>query len=105
MIDTNCTNTMSLYATNASLSNQARKSDDLLPQTEDASNVSPSGPCCVNSTLCSHRACSCIMQESPFKARRIGAAMVAKNIARIFDEQFVDLEKEKRVLVYCWRGG
>jgi tRNA 2-selenouridine synthase len=53
----------------------------------------------------SHRACPCILQESPFKARRIGAAMVAKNIARIFNEQFVDLEKEKRVLVYCWRGG
>ncbi|GAQ87259.1 tRNA 2-selenouridine synthase [Klebsormidium nitens] len=44
-------------------------------------------------------------QESPFKARRIGAAMVAKNIARIFQEQFVDLDKDARVLVYCWRGG
>ena len=45
------------------------------------------------------------LQESPFKARRIGAAMVAKNIARIFQEQFVDLDKDARILVYCWRGG
>jgi tRNA 2-selenouridine synthase len=44
-------------------------------------------------------------QESPFKARKVGAAMVARNIARHVEEQFVDRPKSWRPLIYCWRGG
>ncbi|MDM4764791.1 tRNA 2-selenouridine(34) synthase MnmH [Pelomonas sp. SE-A7] len=43
--------------------------------------------------------------ESPFEARKLGAALVARNIARHLDESTQDLEKGWRPLVYCWRGG
>lgn len=45
------------------------------------------------------------VQVSAFEARKIGGAMVARNIARHLDEQFRDKPKDWRPLVYCWRGG
>lgn len=44
-------------------------------------------------------------QVSPFEAKKIGAALVAKNIARHIETRFLDKPKEWRPLVYCWRGG
>lgn len=44
-------------------------------------------------------------QEDPFKARKIGAALVAKNTARWLEEALSDMEGGWRPLVYCWRGG
>jgi len=44
-------------------------------------------------------------QVSPFEARKLGAALVAKNIARHIEEHFLDKPKHWRPLVYCWRGG
>jgi tRNA 2-selenouridine synthase len=44
-------------------------------------------------------------QVSPFEAKKIGAALVAKNIARHIEERFLDKPKHWRPLVYCWRGG
>lgn len=44
-------------------------------------------------------------QQSAFEARRLGAAMVAENIARHLREVFHDRPKGWRPLVYCWRGG
>ena len=44
-------------------------------------------------------------QVSPFEARKLGAALVARNIARHVEMQFVANEKDWRPLVYCWRGG
>lgn len=45
------------------------------------------------------------VQVSAFEARKIGGAMVARNIARHLDESFRDKPKDWRPLVYCWRGG
>lgn len=45
------------------------------------------------------------VQTSAFEARKIGGAMVARNIARHLDERFRDKPKDWRPLVYCWRGG
>lgn len=45
------------------------------------------------------------VQTSAFEARKIGGAMVARNIARHLDELFRDKPKDWRPLVYCWRGG
>jgi tRNA 2-selenouridine synthase len=45
------------------------------------------------------------VQVSAFEARKIGGAMVARNIARHLDELFHDKPREWRPLVYCWRGG
>ena len=45
------------------------------------------------------------VQVSAFEARKIGGAMVARNIARHLDESFRDKPRDWRPLVYCWRGG
>jgi tRNA 2-selenouridine synthase len=44
-------------------------------------------------------------RESPFKARRIGAALLARNAARHIETVLADRPKNYRPLVYCWRGG
>ncbi|MBS1158759.1 MAG: tRNA 2-selenouridine synthase [Proteobacteria bacterium] len=44
-------------------------------------------------------------QDSPFAARKIGAALVARNIARHLDEQLSQFSKSWKPLIYCWRGG
>lgn len=44
-------------------------------------------------------------QESPFAARKVGAALVARNIARHLDEQLSQYPKSWKPLIYCWRGG
>ena len=44
-------------------------------------------------------------QVSPFEAKKVGAALVAKNIARHIEAGFLDKPREWRPLVYCWRGG
>jgi tRNA 2-selenouridine synthase len=45
------------------------------------------------------------VQESRFKARRLGAALVARNIARHLEEGLKDKPGSWAPLVYCWRGG
>ena len=45
------------------------------------------------------------VQVSAFEARKIGAAIVARNIAAHLDRLFRDQPKDWRPLVYCWRGG
>ncbi|HUL91424.1 MAG TPA: tRNA 2-selenouridine(34) synthase MnmH [Burkholderiales bacterium] len=42
---------------------------------------------------------------SPFDAKKIGAALVSKNIGRHIDQHFRGRERSWRPLVYCWRGG
>ncbi len=44
-------------------------------------------------------------KHSPFEARRIGAALVARNIARVLETTLADRPPAFRPLVYCWRGG
>jgi tRNA 2-selenouridine synthase len=44
-------------------------------------------------------------QDSAFAARRVGAALVARNIARIVDTWCRDRPREWAPVVYCWRGG
>jgi tRNA 2-selenouridine synthase len=43
--------------------------------------------------------------DSAFAAKRHGAALVARNIARHLEQQFADKPRQWRPLVYCWRGG
>ena len=45
------------------------------------------------------------VQVAPFKARKIGAALVARNVADHLEGPLKDLEGSWRPLVYCWRGG
>jgi len=44
-------------------------------------------------------------KESRFRARRIGAALIARNIARHLEEGLADRPPAWRPLIYCWRGG
>ena len=45
------------------------------------------------------------VQESRFKARRLGAAIIARNVARHLETALADKDGAFRPLVYCWRGG
>lgn len=44
-------------------------------------------------------------QVSAFDAKKIGAALVSRNIARHLEASFADRPRSWRPLVYCWRGG
>ncbi|MBA3908391.1 MAG: tRNA 2-selenouridine(34) synthase MnmH [Rhodobacter sp.] len=44
-------------------------------------------------------------QVSPFTARKLGAALVARNAAKHLEETLADRPGGWRPLVYCWRGG
>ncbi len=44
-------------------------------------------------------------RENPFTARKIGAALVARNAARHLETALADKPGGWRPLVYCWRGG
>jgi tRNA 2-selenouridine synthase len=43
--------------------------------------------------------------ESGFVAKRIGAALVSRNIATLLDTLLADRGRDWKPLVYCWRGG
>src|SRR5437899_10210793 len=45
------------------------------------------------------------VQDSRFKARRIGAAYVARNIAHHLETALADRAGPFAPIVYCWRGG
>src|SRR5919204_1821419 len=42
---------------------------------------------------------------SPFEAKKLGAALIAKNVARHIDKLFRAQPPTWKPLVYCWRGG
>ena len=44
-------------------------------------------------------------QVSPFEATRLGAALVARNIAAHLETLFADKPVRWKPLIYCWRGG
>ncbi len=44
-------------------------------------------------------------QVSSFEGTRIGAALVARNIAHHLETTFADRPRNWRPLIYCWRGG
>ncbi|NNE86436.1 MAG: tRNA 2-selenouridine(34) synthase MnmH, partial [Silicimonas sp.] len=45
------------------------------------------------------------VQKSPFLARKIGAALVARNAAAHIEEHLMGFDGGWQPLVYCWRGG
>ena len=44
-------------------------------------------------------------QVSSFEAKKVGAALVSRNIAHHLETYFTDKPKSYRPLIYCWRGG
>jgi tRNA 2-selenouridine synthase len=45
------------------------------------------------------------VQVSRFKARRVGAALIARNVAGYLETVLADKDPAFRPLIYCWRGG
>ncbi|HEX7643329.1 MAG TPA: tRNA 2-selenouridine(34) synthase MnmH [Burkholderiaceae bacterium] len=44
-------------------------------------------------------------EAGAFEAKKVGAAIVARNIAQHLDTQFARRGRDWKPLVYCWRGG
>ncbi|MTV36146.1 tRNA 2-selenouridine(34) synthase MnmH [Duganella radicis] len=44
-------------------------------------------------------------QVGSFEAKKVGAALVARNIAAYVEDLWIDKPREWRPLIYCWRGG
>ncbi len=44
-------------------------------------------------------------QVNAFEAKKLGAALVARNIAHHIETQFADKPRDWKPLIYCWRGG
>ncbi|MFC5474960.1 tRNA 2-selenouridine(34) synthase MnmH [Paraherbaspirillum soli] len=44
-------------------------------------------------------------QVNAFEAKKLGAVLVAKNIAQHIETQFLTQPREWQPLIYCWRGG
>ena len=44
-------------------------------------------------------------QVDPFEAKKVGAALVAANLGSIIEENFIECERDTKILIYCWRGG
>jgi tRNA 2-selenouridine synthase len=44
-------------------------------------------------------------QVNSFEAKKVGAALVAHNIARHIEQWWLDKPRDWKPLVYCWRGG
>jgi len=44
-------------------------------------------------------------QVNAFEAKKVGAAIVARNIGKHIDAQFIDKPRDWKPLIYCWRGG
>jgi tRNA 2-selenouridine synthase len=45
------------------------------------------------------------VQEARFKARRVGGAYVARNVARHLETAMAEWPAAHQPLIYCWRGG
>ena len=46
-----------------------------------------------------------LYKESPFDAKKAGAALIARNVARHLEQRWQHQPKSWHPLVYCWRGG
>ncbi|CAG0124407.1 tRNA 2-selenouridine synthase [Rhodocyclaceae bacterium] len=46
-----------------------------------------------------------LYKQSPFEAKKVGAALIARNIARHLEQCWLDKPKSWHPLIYCWRGG
>ncbi len=45
------------------------------------------------------------VQESAFEAKKLGSALISRNIAHHLETLFKDKPKGWKPLIYCWRGG
>ncbi len=46
-----------------------------------------------------------LYKQSPFEAKKIGAALISRNIAHHLEQRWLDQPRSWHPLIYCWRGG
>ena len=46
-----------------------------------------------------------IYSSDPSSARGVGAAIISRSIAKIIEDHLLNLSRDTKILVYCWRGG
>ena len=44
-------------------------------------------------------------QENKFEAKKLGAALISKNISKHINQNLIKKGKEWKPIIYCWRGG
>ncbi len=44
-------------------------------------------------------------KDSPFKAKKLGASFISKNISILIKKKFIHNQGNWKPLIYCWRGG
>lgn len=93
--------------------------DDLLPQLDSFDAIidarSPSEfaedhiPGAINCPVLNDeertRVGTMYKQIGAFEAKKLGAALVARNIAQHIETRFFEMPRDWKPLVYCWRGG
>jgi tRNA 2-selenouridine synthase len=52
-----------------------------------------------------HRVGTLYRQTGAFEAKKLGAALIARNIAHHIETAFIDKPQDWKPLIYCWRGG
>ncbi len=88
---------------------QAGEFDEIIDVRSPAEFADDHMPGAVNCPVLSNeeraRVGTLYKQDSPFAAKKLGAALVARNIAEHIETRFLDKPREWKPLVYCWRGG
>lgn len=88
---------------------QAGEFDEIIDVRSPAEFAEDHMPGAVNCPVLSNeeraRVGTLYKQDSPFAAKKVGAALVARNIAGHIEVRFLDKPREWKPLVYCWRGG
>lgn len=88
---------------------QAGEFDEIIDVRSPAEFAEDHMPGAVNCPVLSNeeraRVGTLYKQESPFAAKKVGAALVARHIAEHIETGFLDKPRTWRPLVYCWRGG
>ena len=88
---------------------QAGEFDEIVDVRSPAEFAEDHMPGAVNCPVMSNeeraRVGTLYKQESPFVAKKLGAALVARNIAGHIEQRFLDRPRTWKPLIYCWRGG
>ncbi len=83
--------------------------DDLIDVRSPAEFAEDHVPGAVNLPVLSNEERATVgtiyVQDSPFRARKLGAALVTRNAAAHLEGPLADRTGGWRPLVYCWRGG
>ena len=88
---------------------EIRRFDDVIDARSPSEYAEDHLPGAINAAVLDDRERALVgtvyKQQSAFEAKRIGAPLAARNIARAIEERFKEKPRDWRPLVYCWRGG